>query len=186
MKIGYARVSTNKQNLDMQIEALKNFGCEKIFSEKVSGVAKKTEFEKALGILRKGDTLVVWKLDRLGRTVKQLLNIAETFEKEGITFVSITENFDTSTVNGKFIFNMFCLISQMERDILKERTLAGIKSAKERGIKCGRKPIDEKTIETALKMYYSQSFSVSEILSSTGISKSTLYKYINKKKLNER
>ncbi len=185
MIFGYARVSTDDQNLDLQIDALSNYGVDEIFEEKISG--KKIDREKLNELLiklRAGDTLVIWRLDRLGRTVKQLLDLAEDFERKEIKLVSLRENFDTATPAGKFAFHLFCAMAQMERDVISERTKSGLEAARKRGRVGGRKPIEDKTIETAMKMYFSNSFSIEEILSVTGVSKSTLYKYIRKSKEN--
>ena len=183
MKFGYARVSTKSQNLEMQIKALKKYGVDEIYEEKVSTRSKKrSELKKLINKLRTGDTLVVYKLDRLGRTVKQLLQLAEEFKEEGINFVSIKENFDTSTATGRFVFNMLCALAQMERDLISERTIEGLKNAKEKGRVGGQTKIDEEKIDMALQMYYSNDYSIKEILNATDIGKSTLYKYINKRK----
>jgi len=180
MKFGYARVSTTEQSLDLQIEALNSYGVDEIFTEKISGtITNRPELQKLRNKLRKGDTLVIYSLDRLGRTVNQLVNLAEEFDKEGINFVSLKENLDTHTASGKFSFHMFCAIAQMERDIISERTKAGLKAAKKRGKFGGRPPLDKKIVDTAIKMYYSDQFTIKEIQEATGIAKSTLYKYIN-------
>lgn len=179
MKFGYARVSKDDQNLFLQIDALKEYGVDEIYEEKVTGAKeKRSQLTELLGKLRAGDTLVIWRLDRLGRTVKQLLALAEDFEKKGIHFVSIVEQFDTSTAMGKFVFHMFCAIAQMERDVISERTKAGLEAARKRGRAGGRKPKEDKNIERALKMYYSNEYSIADILESTGLSKTTLYKYV--------
>ncbi|NLD49108.1 MAG: recombinase family protein [Clostridiaceae bacterium] len=179
MKFGYARVSTLEQNLDLQIDALKEYGVDEIYEEKVTGTRQnRQQLTELLGKLRSGDTLVIWKLDRLGRTVRQLLALAEDFEKKGIYLVSLREQFDTSTPMGKFCFVMFCAMAQMERDVNSERTKAGIEAAKKRGRLPGRTPKEKKQVETALKMYYSNDFSVQDIIDATGLSKSTLFKYV--------
>jgi len=179
MKFGYARVSTDDQNLYLQIDALKDYGVDEIFEEKESGTKKnRPELLSLLSKLRAGDTLVIWRLDRLGRTVKQLLELAEDFEKKGINFVSLQEDFDTSTPMGKFVFVVFCAMAQMERDITSERTKAGMTAAKKRGRVGGRRPKDNKNVEIALKMYYSNEYSIPEIIEATGLSKTTIYKYV--------
>lgn len=179
MKFGYARVSTTEQNLDLQIDALKEYGVDEIFQEKESGgKTQRQELTNLQTKLRTGDTLVIWRLDRLGRTVKQLLALTEDFEKRGIQFVSLQENFDTSTPMGKFVFVVFCAMAQMERDVISERTKAGMTAARKRGRYGGRKPKENKNIERALKMYYSNDYSISEIIESTGLSKTTIYKYV--------
>lgn len=183
MKFGYARVSTYDQNLDLQIDAISEYGVDEIFQEKASGKkVSRDRLNELIKNLRKGDTLVIWRLDRLGRTVKQLIELAEYFDKKEVKLVSLKENFDTSTPAGKFAFHLFCAMAQMERDVIAERTKSGLEAARKRGRYGGRKPIDRKNIETALKMYESNNFSVNEILVATGISKSTLYKYIHKSK----
>lgn len=184
MKFGYARVSRTDQNLDMQIDALTKYGVDEIYEEKVSGTKQsRPELVILLGKLRTGDTLVVWKLDRLGRTVRQLLALSEEFQAKGINFVSLTENFDTTTAMGKACFNIWCVLAQMERDVIAERTKTGLASARARGVKGGRKPHDRKNIDTALKMYFSNDYSISEILRLTGISKTSLYKYVREARI---
>lgn len=179
MKYGYARVSTEEQNIDLQIDALKKFNCDEIFSEKISSRKKnRPELEKLLEIIRPGDSLVIWKLDRLGRNVKELLQIAEMLRNKQVIFVSLQENLDTSSATGEFLFHMLCSIAQMERDIISERTKAGLAAARARGRKGGRKGIDPQIINRALKMYRSGEFKINDILESCNIKKSTLYKYI--------
>lgn len=183
MKFGYARVSKNDQNLDLQIDALQAYGVDEIYTEKVTGKKEdRQQLNELLGKLRAGDTLVIWKLDRLGRTTKQLLALAEDFQRRGINLVSITENFDTTTAMGKFVFHMFCALIQMERDVIAERTKAGLEAAKKRGRKGGRKPKDRKKVEQALKMYFTNEFSIKEITDATGLSKTTIYKYVREYK----
>lgn len=183
MKFGYARVSKEDQNIIMQVDALRAYGVDKIYEEKISGRKKdRPQLQELLAVLRSGDTLVVWRLDRLGRTVRQLIELAEEFEEKGIFFVSLQENLDTTTASGKFVFHMFCAAAQMERDVISERTKAGVAAARARGRSGGRPHIEKKTVERAVKMYYSNEFSVNEILETTGISKTTLYKYIEAEK----
>lgn len=180
MKFGYARVSKNNQNLEMQIDALTKYGVDEIYEEKASSVKKnRQELGELLSKLRTGDTLVIWKLDRLGRTVKQLLQLAEDFESKGINFVSLTEGFDTTTPVGKFTFHIMCSVAQMERDVQIERTKSGLEAARKRGRTGGRKPKDQAKINTALKMYFSNEHTIKDIIDATGVSKTTLYKYIN-------
>ena len=141
MKIGYARVSTHEQSLDMQLDSLANAGCEKIYSEKVSsGKAERIELNKVLEYLRSGDTLIVYKLDRLARSLKELLNINANLKEKGINFISITENINISTPTGELFLNILGSIAQFEREMIKERTLEGIKSARARGRVGGRPP----------------------------------------------
>jgi DNA invertase Pin-like site-specific DNA recombinase len=179
MKFGYARVSKQEQHIELQIDALRKYGVDEIFEEKISTRKDaRPKLQELLGKLRTSDTLVIWRLDRLGRTVKQLLAIAEDFENKGVNFVSLHENLDTTTATGKFTFHLFCSIAQMERDVITERTKAGLEAARSRGRTGGRKSVESKTIEKALKMYLSNEFSIKAILETTGISKTTLYKYI--------
>ena len=181
MRFGYARVSKTEQHIELQIDALRKYGVDEIFEEKISSrKLSRPKLQELLGKLRPGDTLVVWRLDRLGRTVKQLIALAEDFEAKGINFVSLQENLDTTTATGKFTFHLFCSMAQMERDVISERTKAGLDAARARGRNGGRTPVDSKTIEKALKMYKSDEFSIKEILETTGISKTTLYKYLDK------
>jgi DNA invertase Pin-like site-specific DNA recombinase len=179
MKFGYARVSKQEQHIELQIDALKKYGVDEIYEEKISArEPTRPKLQELLIKLRKDDTLIVWRLDRLGRTVKQLIALAEDFNEKGINFVSLQENLDTTTATGKFTFHMFCSIAQMERDVISERTKAGLEAARSRGRNGGRKAADNKTVESVLKMYKTNEFSVKEILKATGISKTTLYKYV--------
>lgn len=140
MKIGYARVSTTEQNLDLQNDALTSAGCEKIFTDTISGrVNERPGLDGAFNALRKGDTLVVWKLDRLGRTVKQLVDFVLELKDQGVEFQSITDGIDTSTSMGQFMFHIMAALAQMERDLISERTRAGLAAARKRG-KVGGRP----------------------------------------------
>ncbi len=180
MKFGYARVSTEEQNMDLQLDALRKYGVDEIYEEKISSRKMfRPKLQEVLGKLRCGDTFVVCRLDRLGRTVKQLISLAEDFEDKGINFVSLQENLDTTTATGKFTFHLFCSMAQMERDVISERTKAGLDAARARGRSGGRKAVDKKTIDTAIKMYKSNEFSITDILKINGISKTTLYKYLD-------
>lgn len=183
MKFGYARVSTDKQITDRQMDALRSYGVDEIFEEKISGTKKsRPQLKLLLSKLRTGDTLVVYELKRLGRNTKQLLALAEDFQANGIEFVSLTEQIDTTTPMGRFVFTTWCALAQLDRDIISENTKSGLAAAKARGRVGGRKPSDRKQVEKALKMYYTNDFSVKEILESTGISRTSLYKYVNKNK----
>lgn len=185
MIYGYARVSKREQNLDLQIDALKKHGVDKIYYEKVSGTkATRDELTKLLKMLKKGDTLVIWKLDRLGRTSKQLISLAEEFEARGILFISLNECLDTTNPIGKFCFHIFCAIAQMERDVIVLRTIEGLESARSRGRKGGRKPINQDNIKQALNMYNSDEYTVNQITRCTGISKSSLYRYLRSQNIN--
>lgn len=185
MKIGYARVSTEDQNLDLQLDALERFGCDRIFQEKVSGVSKnRKEFENMLLHIRSGDTVVVWKLDRLGRSVKQLIDLMEAWLKEGISFHSIS---DGLTINDSAMSRMFYTIiaafAQLERDLISERTKAGLAEARKKG-RIGGRPKGlsneaQKTAERIYKLHKLDEMSVREIMSLVGVkSTSTFYKYL--------
>lgn len=184
-RIGYSRVSTNDQVLDLQTDALNQAGCIKIFEEKASGKNDdRVELAKALEYLREGDALVVYKLDRLARSTKKLIEISELLESRKIELISIRDQIDTTTAVGRAMFKMLAVIAELERDIISERTLAGLEAARARGRKGGRPPIDEKKIKQALKLYDSKQHSGKEISELTGISKATLYREIeNRKKI---
>lgn len=183
MIIGYARVSTYDQNLDLQISALKNFGCKRIYKEKKSAVASRTELENVLANLKRGDTLVVWKLDRLGRSLHELVHFIEMFGKQGINFASLQDNIDTSTAIGKLFFQITAAFAEYERSLIVERTRAGLEAARERGVKLGRKKgLSKKALfnaEKAVELYIQDDMSVREIAKSLNISIATFYKYLH-------
>ena len=134
MKIGYARVSTHDQNLDLQKDALEKAGCQKIFVDEISGtVAKREGLEKAKEILRQGDVLIVWRLDRLGRSIRDLIDWVTSLEEEGIGFKSLQESIDTTTSSGKLVFHIFAALAEFERNLIRERTKAGLEAARSRG-----------------------------------------------------
>ena len=176
-RIGYARVSTFDQNLDSQLDELKKAGCTKIFQEKASSVKKRPEFEKCLDYLREGDTLVVWKLDRLGRTTKKLLELIDDLKDRGINLQIITLGVDTSTAAGRLFFTMMAGLAEMERELIRERTNAGLQAARARGRMGGRKPIDEQVMARAIMMYEAR-MTVEDITKTLDISRSTFYKYL--------
>lgn len=155
MLIGYARVSTDDQNLDLQKDALKNAGCEKIFEDTVSGAATaKTGLSDAMEALREGDVLVVWRLDRLGRSLRNLIELVGGLEERKVGFRSLQESMDTSSSGGKLIFHVFGALAEFERNLIRERTQAGLTAARARGRKGGRpKRLDEKKRELAIEMY---------------------------------
>lgn len=184
MIIGYARVSTSDQNLDRQIDALKKYGCEKIVHEKLSGTIKDREgIEQVFELIRKGDVVCVESISRLGRKTLDILNIIKRIEEAGVQFVSLKENMDTSTPTGKAMFQMMCVIAELERDLIAERVKEGLNASKKRGTKLGRPTIDTEKLGIALRMYDSKDYSVKEIVESTGISQGSLYRAINKRKL---
>jgi DNA invertase Pin-like site-specific DNA recombinase len=181
MIIGYARVSTEDQKLDMQIDALKKYGCDKIFTEKGTGTRKeRPQLQEMMKILRQGDTVVVWKLDRISRSTKHLIELVEHFEKQGVHFVSIQDNIDTTTATGRFFFRVMASIAELERDIIAERTRQGLASARARGRKGGRPRVKKEQIELALKMYKSKEYTLKEIVKATGVAQSTIYNYLKK------
>lgn len=182
MIVGYARVSTTDQDMQMQIDALTAAGCFEIFEEKVSGKKKdRPKLQEMLKMLRSGDRVVVYKLDRISRSTKHLIELAEFFEETGVEFVSIKENIDTSTPMGRFFFRLMASIAELERDIASERTIDGLSAARARGRRGGRPKVNQKDIITALKMYDSKEYSISEITKAVGISAPTLYRYIEKR-----
>ena len=177
MKIGYARVSTQEQSLDLQKDALVKCGCTEIFEDTISGAkSERPGLEKLLKYVRPGDTLVVWKLDRLGRSLKHLIELVQLFQERNVGFQSIQENIDTTTASGKLFLHIFGALAEFERELIRERTLAGLKSAANRGRKGGRpRAMDEKKIEQARALHRSK-IAISEICRTLGISKGTLYR----------
>lgn len=180
MLIGYARVSTDGQNLDLQLDALKASGCEQLFTDKVSGASKAKEgLEEALKYARDGDVLVVWKLDRLGRTVKGLVELVEGIQARGVQFKSITDGIDTSTTAGRFFFHVMAALAEMERELIRERTNAGLSAARARGRLGGRKAkMDESKIAAARKLLDAGTSSA-EVAKNLGISRATLYRSLS-------
>lgn len=178
MKIGYARVSTEDQNLDLQTDALDKAGCELIYKEKASGAKiERAELKAALTHLRSKDTLVVWKLDRLGRSLKDLLNIVNDLHNRGINFQCIQEGFDTGTSGGKLIFHIFGALAEFEKEVIRERTKAGLKAARARGRRGGRPTkLTPEIIAKAKALHKDFSISPKEIWTTLGISRALLYK----------
>lgn len=185
MKIGYARVSTTDQHLYMQEDALKSDGCEQIFHDIASGA--KTErpgLEDALTYARKDDVIVVWKLDRLGRSVQHLIQTIKALSDKGIGFKSLQENIDTTTSGGKLIFHIFSALAEFERDLIQERTQAGLKAARARGRMGGRPPLlDNRQINRMIEMYDEQKNTVAEICKIYDISRPSFYNYLRKKRI---
>ena len=174
MLIGYARVSTQDQNLALQYDALMHAGCQKIFETK----AERPGLSLCLEMLREGDTLVVWKLDRLGRSVKQLVNLVGELQEQGIHFKSLTDSIDTSTAAGRFFFHVMASLAEMERELTIERTRAGLEIAKNLGRKGGRKPkMNESKLESAKKLLAS-GVPPKEVAKNLGVSVPTLYRWI--------
>lgn len=186
MKIGYARVSTVDQSLDLQLDCLEKAGCEKIYQEKISGMKDdRPQLKELLQFARQGDVLVVYKLDRLGRSTKKLIEMSEELQDRGIELVSVRDSIDTTTAVGKAMFKMLAVLAEMERDLISERTRAGLESARARGRSGGRPKKDNKQVEKALKLYDTEQYTVREIEEMTSVSKATLYREIRKRKSKE-
>lgn len=183
MIFGYARVSTQEQDLKLQLDALNKAGVEEIFQEKVSGKNKeRPELKKMIDILRKGDKVVIYKLDRLGRSLRDLIAIMEEFQSKGVDLQILQGlQLDTSNATGKLMFQIIGAFSEYERELIRERTMAGLESARARGKQGGRPKKNSDKVDLALKMYQDKRYSIPEILDATGLSKTTLYRYINNK-----
>jgi DNA invertase Pin-like site-specific DNA recombinase len=179
MLIGYARVSTQDQNLELQLNALKKIGCKKFYQDQISGAKNnRPGLQLALEVLRKGDTLVVWKLDRLGRTVKGLVDLVNKLHQNGTHFKSITDNVDTSTPSGRFFFHIMASLAQMERELVAERTRAGLAAAKAQGRIGGRKrKMTKSKMESAKKLLASGTLP-KDVARNLGVSIPTLYRWI--------
>lgn len=180
MKIGYARVSTQEQDLSLQLDALNKEGCEKIFQEKASGAQRdRPELKAALGYMRKGDTLVVWKLDRLARSMKQLIETIEAFQERGIGLKSLQDPIDTSSPSGKLVFHIFAALAEFERGVIRERTTAGLRAARERGRVGGRPPsLSAKDLQVAKAMLKDSDITVTAVAQRLNVATSTLYRHI--------
>jgi DNA invertase Pin-like site-specific DNA recombinase len=180
MLIGYARVSTQDQNLSLQLDALKEVGCHKIFTEKASGAQReRPELIAVLNYMRKGDTLVVWKLDRLARSLKQLIETVEKLESQEIGFQSLTEAINTTTSGGRLIFHIFASLAEFERSIIKERTLAGLSAAKRLGRVGGRPPsLKAEDLMVAKALLKDDNITVEEVAKRLSVAPSTLYRHL--------
>lgn len=176
---GYARVSTQQQDLKRQLDMIKKYDCTEILKEKMSGTKKdRPELVRLQDKVRKGDTIVIESFSRLGRSTKDLIELVEWFENKGVKIISIKENFDTTTPQGKLMLTVFQAFSQFERDLIVQRTKEGLESARARGRKGGRPKVKTKNIEQAVKLYDSKDYSISEIVKMTGVSQATLYRYL--------
>ena len=180
MRIGYARVSSQDQNPDLQLDALRAAGCKRIFVEKASGAQReRPELGAALDYMRSGDTLVVWKLDRLARSMKQLIETVESMEPRGIGLRSLTEAIDTTTAGGKLVFHIFGALAEFERAIIRERTRAGLEAARARGRQGGRPPkLTPQDLAAAKAMLADPSFTVADVARRLGVSPATLYRHL--------
>jgi DNA invertase Pin-like site-specific DNA recombinase len=181
MLIGYARVSTGEQSLDLQVDALKQAGCEEVYTDEMSGVkAERPGLQKALAFARTDDTLVVWRLDRLGRSLKDLVEKVEDLQKRGVGFRSLHESIDTTSSVGKFQFHVFSALAEFERDLIRDRTMAGLRAARARGKRGGRRHLlTPDKIAMAARLIKSRDVPVSEICKMFGVSKPTLYRYVS-------
>lgn len=180
MLVGYARVSTGDQNLDMQQDALTGAGCTQLFSDRITGAAQfKEGLTSALNYIRPGDTLVVWKLDRLGRTVKGLIELVEQLKAKGVKFRSLTDGIDTSTSAGRFFFHVMAAMAEMERELIKERTKAGLAAAKARGRKGGRKAKMDLSKISAARQLLASGTVATDVAKNLGVSRATLYRALS-------
>ncbi|HFJ9404064.1 TPA: recombinase family protein [Bacillus paranthracis] len=185
MKLGYARVSTQEQSLELQKDALLKEGVELeyIYEEKVTGTkSDRPKLQELLSYARKGDQIVVYKLDRLSRSTKHLIELSEELEAKGIELISIQDKIDTTTAIGKAMFRMLAVLSEMERDIISERTKAGLESARARGRNGGRPKMSKEQLDYAITLYETKKYSIKEITEKTGVSKAKLYKELNERK----
>ena len=183
MIFGYARVSTEEQNLDMQVDVLKKFGVDKIYQEKITGTRKdRFSLEELLKVIRPGDKLIVYKLDRISRSTKHLIELSELFDSLNVDFISIADNIDTATAVGKFFFRTMASIAELERDIISERTKIGLQAARARGRIGGRPSKKTDKVLMSIKMYKSKDYTINQITDATGVSKTTLYRYLNNPK----
>lgn len=180
MKIGYARCSTDDQRLDRQIDLLNDVGCERIYQEHVTGTKMdRPELMRMLDALRVGDTVIVSDLTRLSRSTKDLFELVEKISSIGADIKSLKESWlDTTTPHGKFVFTIFAGVSQLERDLIADRTREGLKSARARGRVGGRPKVDTKKIQQAIAMHQSGNIPIQDIVETTGIARATLYKYL--------
>ncbi len=170
MRIGYARVSTQDQHLRAQTDALKQAGCEKVYTDQLSGASRERPgLTQALETLRKGDTLVVWKLDRLGRSLPHLVELVGELKERGVGFRSLQENLDTTSGTGKLVFHLFASLAEFERDLIRERTMAGLAAAR---------ALEAKQVALARAMYQDKNNSVKDICATLQVGKTTLYRYL--------
>jgi DNA invertase Pin-like site-specific DNA recombinase len=178
MIIGYARVSTRDQNLDLQRDALSRAGAERIFEDDASGARDdRPGLADALSHVRSGDCLIVWRLDRLGRTMRSLIGFVEGLRERGIDFRSVTEGIDTTTPAGRFFFHVLAALAQMERELIRERTNAGLAAARARGRKGGRKPkLTAKQIAHARRLLDDREITIKEVAASFGVDRATIYR----------
>lgn len=183
MKIGYARVSKEEQSLDLQLDALNKYGCDIIYEDKMSGSkTSRPELDKCLASLKAGDSLVVWKFDRLGRVTYHLTKLIHDLAAQNVTFISLTQNFDSSTATGKLMLSVMAAISEYERDVLIERINAGIKAAQDRGVHCGTKFKLTAEQVTELCQAHAGGVPLQELATLHAISIPTIYRYLKRPK----
>jgi DNA invertase Pin-like site-specific DNA recombinase len=181
MLIGYARVSTTDQNPELQVQTLKDAGCERLYVDKASGsITNRPELAKALGFCKKGDTLVCWKIDRVGRSLKHLLRIMEDLDFRGIKFRSLTQPIDTGSSYGKLIFAILGSVAEFEREMIRERTLAGLAAARARGVVGGRRSRLTVGAITNMRMNRDKGMKVAEICKNAAVSTSTYYRQMHR------
>ena len=180
MKIGYARISTAEQVIDLQVDSLTKQGCHRVYEDVASGAkVQRPELEKCLHALREGDTLAVWRLDRLGRSLKHLVELINALTEKNIHFVSLHENIDTSSAAGKLTFHIFASLAEFERSLISERTIAGLKAARARGKFGGRpKKLSTGDIVQIKALHANRDIPIADILKRFSITKTTLYKYL--------
>jgi len=186
MLIGYARVSTDDQNLDLQRDALQQAGCERVFEDTASGAkAERVGLVALMEVLRVGDTVVIWRMDRLGRSLKDLIALVERLEAVGVGLRSLQEKIDTTSSGGRLVFHLFGALAEFERNLIRERTQAGLTAARARGRHGGRKKrLDPAKQKIALRLYHERQHTVEEICRMMGVGRSTLYNYLNEAERN--
>ena len=182
-KIGYARVSTLDQNLERQIDALQQYGIDKLYTEKMSGTKKhRPELDAMLERLESGDTVVIESLSRLGRSTKDLLSLVDAMEEKGVKLISLKENIDTGSSTGRLLLTVLSALAQFERDVIVERTNEGLAAARARGRKGGRPKVPDAKVQQAIKLYNTKEYSLREIENLTGVKPTTLYRRLNEEK----
>lgn len=183
MKVGYARVSTADQNLDSQIDALRNFGCERIISEKTSSSRNRPQLEDTLSWLRSGDVFVCTRMDRLARSIQDLIGILNRLMQTGVGVIFLDQSIDTTSAGGRLVFHVFAAIAEFERDLIKERTVCGLDAARSRGRVGGRRKIVGGTKEKALyEMYDSKNYSLRQICETLNLKRRTIYDYLKRRR----
>lgn len=187
MNVGYARVSTAEQDLSLQRDALQSAGCAQVYWEEVSSSrSERPELTRALEYCREGDVLVVWRLDRLGRSLKELIGIVNNLQERNVGFQSLQENLDTTTSGGRFVFHVFASLAELERELIRERTMAGLAAARARGRKGGRqKKLTERDVYRAKKLLADPEITVTEVARTLEVSRTTLYRYLEADKASE-